>query len=232
MANRFLRLPLTFHSELLLRDAERCLRAQWPEHFNSRDYSGRWSSIALRSASGEASDILSVPGQRDYRDTALLDECPYFRAVLDGFLCDKETVRLLRLEAGSVIHEHRDPGASYADGFFRLHIPITSNAETRFVVDGERLMMQPGECWYADFGLPHSVSNGGKTDRIHLAIDGLRNAWSDRLFEQAGYDFVEDARARSMDEDTARRVIETLRARGTETDLRLADELERESARR
>jgi quercetin dioxygenase-like cupin family protein len=225
MANRFPR-------ELLLRDAERCMRVQWPAHFNQRDYSGRWSSIALRSASGDASDITSVPGQSHYRDTALLDECPYFRTVLDGFLCDKETVRLLRLEPGSEIHEHRDPGASYADGFFRLHVPITSNAETRFLVDGEALLMQPGECWYVDFGLPHSVRNSGETDRIHLTIDGLRNEWSDRLFERAGYDFVEDARARSMDSDTTRRVIETLRARGTETDLRLAEELERESAGR
>jgi hypothetical protein len=229
MANRFLRLPLTFRQELLLEDAQHCLSVKWPEHFNRRDYSGKWSSIALRSASGEISDIMSVPGQSEYRDTALLAECPYFRTVVDGLHCVKETVRLLRLEAGSVIHEHRDPGASYADGFFRLHVPLTSNAETVFLVDGESLAMQPGECWYVDFGLPHSVSNGGKTDRIHLTIDGLRNSWTDELFARAGYDFQEEARSKSMDEDTLRRVVETLRLRGTETDLRLADELERKA---
>jgi hypothetical protein len=52
----------------------------WPAHFDHRDYSGYWSSIALRSASEDAGDITSVPGQSHYRDTALLDECPYFRS--------------------------------------------------------------------------------------------------------------------------------------------------------
>lgn len=231
MANRFLRLPLTFRAVLLLRDLERCMQLEWPAHFNQRDYSGRWSSIALRSRSGAVDDIQSVPGQSEYRDTALLAECSYFRAVVDGLLCAKETVRLLRLEAGSVIHEHRDPGASYADGFFRLHIPITSNTGTRFTIDGETLAMQPGECWYLDFGLPHAVSNDGDTDRIHLVIDALRNSWSDELFERAGYDFQEDATRRSMDPETLRRVVETLRSRGTDTDLRVADELERTAGR-
>jgi hypothetical protein len=87
--------------------------------------------------------------------------------------------------------------------------------------------MQPGECWYANFSLPHSVRNDGATDRVHLVVDGLRNPWSDDMFRVAGYDFAAEARDQAMDADTMRQVIETLRARGTETDLRLADDLER-----
>jgi hypothetical protein len=219
---------LAFDVARLAADLTSCLRSQWPGHFNHRDYSGEWSSIALRSASGQATDIASVPGQTGYLETPLLAACPYFREVIDTFQCEKETVRLLRLGAGSVVHEHRDPGASYADGFLRLHIPITSNDQTRFVIDRHDLAMQPGECWYANFGLPHSVTNAGATDRVHLVIDGLRNAWTDALFRTAGYDFDEDARASRMDSDTTRRIVETLRARGTETDLRLAADMERQ----
>jgi hypothetical protein len=227
MSNRFFRLPLTFDTDRLADDLSRCLTVDWPGHFNARDYSGAWHSIALRSKSGTETDIASVPGQAGYRDTPLLDACPYFRRVVDAFACEKETVRLLRLGAGSVIHEHRDPGAAYADGFFRVHIPITSNDATRFMVDHHALTMQPGECWYANFSLPHSVRNDGATDRVHLVVDGLRNPWSDDMFRVAGYDFAAEARDQAMDADTMRQVIETLRARGTETDLRLADDLER-----
>lgn len=227
VANRFFRLPLTFDASQLSGDLARCLALDWPDHFNARDYSGQWSSIALRSASGAATDIASVPGREGYQDTPLLDACPFFRQVVDRFQCEKESVRLLRLAAGSVIHEHRDPGGGYVDGFFRVHIPITSNDSTRFLVDGEPLTMQPGDCWYANFSLPHSVRNDGATDRVHLVLDCLRNAWSDDLFAQAGYDFEEEARSKQMDADTAARVIDMLRARGTETDLRLAADLER-----
>jgi hypothetical protein len=227
MTNRFLRLPFTFDRDALVTDLNHCLRADWPAHFNQRDYQGEWTSLALRSASGGARDIASTPGAAGYRDTAVLDACPAFRSVLDTFQCDKESARLLRLAAGSLIHEHRDPGASYADGFFRLHIPITSNDRTRFLIDGHELTMQPGECWYADFGLPHSVTNAGDTDRVHLVVDGLRNAWSDEVFGRAGYDFGAERRPGQMDAETRRRVIAELRARGTATDLKLAADLER-----
>ncbi len=226
MINRFFRLPLTFDSALLEADLIRCLTQEWPAHFNTGDYSGEWSSIALRSASGGETDIASVPGWSNHRDTPLLAACTYFRHVVDSFRCDKETVRLLRLDAGSVIHEHRDPGAAYADGFFRVHIPITSNSQTRFLVGGHELTMGPGECWYANFSLPHSVRNDGATNRVHLVLDGLRNPWSDQLFARAGYDFAEESRGRQMDATTTRLVIAALRARGTDTDKRLADELE------
>lgn len=225
-ANHSFRLPLQLDPARLAADTERCLRSPWVKHVNQQVYRGEWTSIALRSSSGGAADILSVPDAEGYRDTPLLAECPYFRDVVASFACEKESIRLLRLAAGSVIHEHRDPGSSYSDGFFRLHVPITTNDEVRFVVGGVRLMMKPGECWYADFGLPHSVENPGTTDRIHLVIDGRRNPWSDGLFARAGYDFEADARARAMDPETRRRVVEALRERGTDIDLKLAAELE------
>ena len=230
MTTRFLRLPFAFEADRLADDLAQCLRTAWTKHVNQRDYAGDWTGIALRSTTGTAGDILSVAGLDDYKDTPLVAECPYFSAILDGLHCEQETVRLLRLAPGSLIREHRDRGASYGDGFLRLHIPITTNDRTRFVVDGEALPMRPGECWYADFSLVHSVQNDGATDRVHLIIDARRNDWTDRLFEQAGYDFAADARERRMAPDTRRRVIEELRAHGGDTGLQLAADLEAEAA--
>jgi hypothetical protein len=226
VGTRFLRLPLSFEPGRLVDDMVRCCGAEWTRHVNQRDYSGEWTGIALRSPSGTAGDLMSIPGNAGYRDTPLLAECRYFAEILDGLACEKETARLLRLAPGAVIHEHTDLGASYADGFFRLHVPITTNDQTRFVVGGEALPMHPGECWYADFTLPHSVRNDGATDRVHLIIDGCRNEWSDRLFEAAGYDFAAEALERQPDQQTRRMIIDELRARGTEIDLQLARQLE------
>lgn len=225
-ATRFLRLPFAFDVAALTADMAVCSGEEWTRHVNQRDYAGAWTGISLRSASGTAADLLSVAGIDGYRDTPLLEACSYFRTVVNSFQCDKETVRLLRLGPGSIIHEHRDRGASYADGFLRLHVPITTNEHTRFIVDDEVLPMRPGECWYANFGLPHSVHNEGTIDRVHLIIDALRNAWSDQLFEAAGYDFAAEARERQMHPDTRRMVVAELRSRGDDTSLRLAADLE------
>jgi hypothetical protein len=225
MSTRFLRLPMSFEPARLVDDMLRCRDAEWTRHVNQRDYTGDWTGIALRSASGSSGDLVSVAGD-SYRDTPLLAQCPYFAEILDRLACEKETVRLLRLAPGSVIREHRDRGAAYADGFLRLHIPITTNDQTRFVVDGEALPMRPGEFWYANFSLVHSVRNEGATDRVHLIIDALRNTWTDGLFESAGYDFEAEARERQMDPRTRRMVIDELRARGGAMDLQLAGQLE------
>jgi hypothetical protein len=226
MGTRFCRLPLAYDPTLLTTDLTACLDRAWTQHVNRRDYSGAWTGLALRSASGIAADLLSVPGVTGYRDTDLLDACPYFRNILESLLCEKETVRLLCVAPAGVVHEHRDRGASYADGFFRLHIPIMTNADTRFVVDGVVLPMQPGECWYANFSLTHSVRNDGHRDRVHLIIDGIRNDWSNRLFADAGYDFDAETRERRFDAETRARIVDELRARGTETDLRLVAALQ------
>ena len=45
--------------------------------------------------------------------------------------------------------------------------------------------MQPGEAWYLNFNLPHSVANRGTTDRIHLVIDCVMNPWLDAFFAEA-----------------------------------------------
>ena len=234
VATAFLRLPFQFDPEALRADGDACVALSWKRHFNAADFQGSWDGIALRSPSGAADDIRAHPGM-EYADTPLLEGCRYFKAVLDRFECEKESVRLLRLAPGSEIKEHSDPGAGYSSGAFRIHVPVRTNPGVRFLVGGSLVRMEPGESWYADFGLPHSVKNDGETDRIHLVIDALRNPWTDAVFREAGYDFEAEARARAYPLEVKVQMLERLRsmdsAAARELVAQLTAEIEAEQGR-
>lgn len=221
-----LRLPFQFDVERLTADLSAAEQYQWPQHYNSKDYEGSWTSLSLRSADGEMSNVYALPTE-SFHDTPLMAECPYMAWIMGQFQCPKLTVRLLRLEAGSVIKAHRDPGLSYAEGEFRVHVPILTHDKVEFVVDGERIPMRAGECWYADFTKPHSVANLGSTPRVHLVLDCVRNAWTDALFLAQGYDpalaIVEEKRT----PQEMRSMIQSYRSSGNPMLMNEADELER-----
>lgn len=211
MKNAALLIRKNIDIQKLDNDLRICLNAQWKEHFNSNDYSGSWTVIALRSQSGNAGDILANDSDHPFRDTDLMGKCGYVKALLSEMLFEKETVRLLRLQPGSIVKEHRDMGLGYQFGYFRLHIPLLTDASVEFMVGGNNIPMKQGECWYADFDLPHCVKNESSRERIHLVIDGKRNAWTDEWFADAGYDFEEEKRAKDYSLETKRQMIEQLR---------------------
>lgn len=202
------KLPQKYNVKHLKTDLKICQNIDWLLHFNQNDFTGHWSSFALRSISGSESDILATPNAT-FQDTPTLNKCLYFKEILDSFLCKKEAVRLLSLSPNSYIKEHTDLSSGYEDGFFRIHIPIQTNDKVIFTVNKKPLLMREGECWYANFNRPHFVSNEGETDRIHLVIDCLRNDWSDQLFATFGYDFEEEKKSK-YDQQTKLMMIEQL----------------------
>lgn len=222
--NRFFQLPFAFDPLRLATDLATCRTVIWPKHFNQADYSGHWSSIALRSASGSETDIHSQP-DGFYQNTPLLVNCPYFQSIMDQFQCQQESVRLLALSPGSVVNEHWDSQTSYEYGFFRVHIPIETGEKVAFRVDGQVLPMVVGECWYANFDLPHSVRNEGATERVHLVLDCRRNSWSDALFEQAGYDFNEERQKREPSLQLKQQIMAELARHDSETARQLINQL-------
>lgn len=224
-ACRAIRFPFTFDVNRLQRDLMLSTAEQWNSHANTNDYSGDWTSIALRSPSGDSGDI-RTESANEFQPTPLAKACAYFTEVMETFLCEKESVRLLRLAPGSVIREHRDRKLAYEYGVFRLHVPLTTDPAVDFVVGGERLQMEAGECWYASFDLPHSVHNRGDAPRVHLVIDCKRNAWSDELFAGAGYDFEAERRLLEPDPETKRRITEALLLMDTETSIAIARNLQ------
>lgn len=183
MRTTHLRLPFTFDVELLRQDLSTALSTEWTPHFNTHGYTGGWKSVALLAPGGNAQHILAMSADAaTLEETAVLSACPYFREVLSRFRCPFESVRLLNLQPGAEILPHQDYQLGYEDGTFRLHIPIVTNDGVEFILNGETLNMQPGECWYTNVNYEHSVANRGSEDRVHLVIDGTRNEWSDELF--------------------------------------------------
>jgi Aspartyl/Asparaginyl beta-hydroxylase len=226
--NRFFKLPIRFDTARLVQDLSTCIRQDWTNHFNQKDYTGEWTGIALRSATGHAVDIYSHPDTEGYADTALLSQCPYFQEIINQFSCEKEAIRLLALMPNSHIKEHRDIGLAYAHGVFRLHIPIMTDDLVSFKVDGTDLKMNAGECWYANFDLPHSVAHNGTNRRIHLVLDCKRNAWSDAIFAQAGYDFGEEKRAKSPSITVKLQMIQQFESMNTDKARQLIAQLTKE----
>ncbi|HWA86219.1 MAG TPA: aspartyl/asparaginyl beta-hydroxylase domain-containing protein [Opitutus sp.] len=172
------RLSVTFDPARLQADLDRIVATDFVPHFNTRYYQGDWSVVPLRSIGGRADQIFPDPSRKnDFADTLLLERCPYFREVLAYFRCPQQAVRLLRLKAGSIIKEHSDYDLGFEDGEVRLHIPVRTNPDLIFLLDGRRVIMREGECWYNNLSLRHSVENHGSTERVHLVIDCVVNDW-------------------------------------------------------
>lgn len=180
---RSIKFQFIFDKKKLVDDINKVLRSNWVDHYNSNNYSGKWSSIALMSKGGKSTNINAFSNStEDFIATDILGFCDYFKEILDGFLFEKTAVRLLNLGSGAEIKPHTDYCLGYEDGVFRLHIPIITNPDVTFILDKQRLIMNVGECWYINANFTHSVKNGGENDRIHLVIDGIRNEWTDQLF--------------------------------------------------
>ncbi|MNF95452.1 L-proline cis-4-hydroxylase [compost metagenome] len=205
----FSKLPISFSIDKLQKELAICETDLWTPHFNTNRYEGNWTSVSLRSQSGLTNDITSF-ANKAYKNTTLLDSCPYFREIIDWFQCEKEAVRLLRLGPQSEIKEHVDNDTSYEDGFFRIHIPIITNSEVFFYVDKKRIPMKMGESWYANFQLPHSVENRSTEPRIHLTLDCIRNEWSDKLFTEMGFDIKYSSEKAQYSEEVKQQIIAEL----------------------
>jgi hypothetical protein len=151
-------------------------------HWSTKEHDGGWSAIPLVSLDGKEDAEALRSGKGRYVKTPILKHCPYFEEIIDSFQCPRQRVRLMRLESGTNIHEHRDLGDSWALGQVRIHIPIITHEEVYFYVDGERVMMRPGELWYCDFSRPHRVANRSPIARVHLVLDLTVNPWLRQMF--------------------------------------------------
>ena len=177
----YIKLPIGFDVTKLKADHSRLSTSDWIAHFNTYYYEGDWSVVPLRSIGGISDHIYPDPAKTEFEDTAILSRCPYYQEVLATFKCPLLSARLLRLGAGSSIREHQDFNLGYEDGEIRFHIPVLTNPGVEFYLDGERIAMNEGECWYLNFNLHHKVQNNGNTDRVHLVIDCVVNEWVDSL---------------------------------------------------
>ena len=220
---KHLKFPFTYDEKALTHDLSLILQEKWIPHFNTAGYEGDWNVIPLYAKSGNESNIFALSmDDSTVVETPIMNHCLYFKKVIASFKFPILSARLLKLGVGAAIKPHCDHDLGYEDNCFRLHIPIITNDNVNFILDGNQLKMLPGECWYTNVNYTHSVVNNGTTNRVHLVIDGERNAWSDDLFfSLAPKESFFPNKKETYDSETLKRIIEELK----HSDLHAAKEL-------
>jgi len=174
------RLPLAFDAARLAADLAALDDGDWVAHFVEQHYEGDWSALPLRAPAGATHPIqmiASPPDATDFIDTVFLARTPYFAEVIAAFRCPVMSVRLMRLTPGSVIREHQDHDLTAEQGVARVHVPVATNPGVEFQLNHRPVTMLPGEAWYLRLADPHSVTNRGDADRVHLVLDVEVDAW-------------------------------------------------------
>ena len=225
---KYLQLPFYFDTQKMQQETLLLGNEFWKLHFQVKHYDGEWSAIPLRSINGETGNVFISPVDEDvYADTVLLQSCPYLQEVLNSFHCPLLSARLLKLAAGAQIHEHRDADLCFEEGLVRFHIPVVTNEQVEFFLQGEKMELHEGECWYMNFNLPHSLHNKSNTHRIHLVIDARVNDWVKEIFSSSSIKKKKEIDAPPLHSDKERtEIIAHLRKMNTDTSNRMANEME------
>lgn len=187
---KYCKLPISFDIGRLTDDLKKIKETDWLDHVNTSAYDNAWRCVPLRSVDGKSDHILSL-SDKHYKDTTILKRCPYFQEVIDSFKCEKTSVRLMALGAGSQIKMHTDKGTSFEDGIARLHIPIVTTPDICFTIEDEEIHFSAGNTWYLNADCLHGVNNASQKPRIHLMLDCIVNPWLEKVFMDAG--FIADA---------------------------------------
>jgi hypothetical protein len=96
------------------------------------------------------------------------------RAMVDDLMsafpgCSSYQHMLSAVMPGHSIEPHADQQAPY--WMFRVHVPLISNPESRFVVGGIYHHLEVGTAYKVNTRAEHSVENAGATPRIHFMFD-------------------------------------------------------------
>ena len=159
-------------------------QAEWVSHVNQNDYEGGWQVLPLRGLTSNRDAhpivqamLISADNPGEYSNYSTIEQIPGVALLLDQLQCGVLSARLMMLEAGAEIKEHRDHGLCFSQGQVRLHLCLTSDDKVRFTVAGETIPIKEGELWYINADEPHAVVNNSDTSRIHLVVDCLSNDW-------------------------------------------------------
>ncbi|KAF0864783.1 aspartyl/asparaginyl beta-hydroxylase domain-containing protein [Pseudomonas sp. LD120] len=153
----------------------------WLAHFNRDYFHGDWSGVVLISA---ADAVGLAPGHEPAVQRAPWLDDPRWQRALEPLPVDIVSARLLRLGPGSQILQHCDHDLQGPQADLRLHIALLSPPEVDFMLDGQRMPMAAGECWYLDLARPHSVDNRDTRERIHLVLDCRPSPWLEQAIHQ------------------------------------------------
>ncbi len=115
--------------------------------------------------------VTKEPSWDALKETAV----PLMRHIIDNFYPPGGSViraMAAKLKAGGVISPHRDTHQSFCHSH-RIHIPITTNAGVRFMINGRPHRFTVGQAYEINNQKNHSVMNSGSEDRITFIFDYL-----------------------------------------------------------
>lgn len=143
------------------------------EYLGHPGQSAYWTGVPLRNPTGATRVRLNDIRVGRCKDTEYMQKTPYIRQILDELPAAIHTVRALKIKTGGTLNPHRD-GDRYAyEGgtVCRLHLPIYTNPDVKFVIDDVEHHLEAGKLYFTDVSLMHTVHNEGNIDRVHLVID-------------------------------------------------------------
>jgi hypothetical protein len=153
-----------------------------------------WDSITLKGLNGLSQDFLTetqlgIGNDNKYAYTPAMQNCDYFKDLLDSLNTEIYLVRLLKLKGRGKIDFHTDESVFKSKGnIIRCHIPIITNEKVKFRLGYplkapasgyniwkadllDERYLEPGHVWYTNVNTLHGVINDSSEDRIHLVID-------------------------------------------------------------
>ena len=121
---------------------------------------------------------VQTPAVHDWQAEPMIKGCPYLQHIFSGFETEITSIRLMRLEAGAELKEHTDPTLDAAHReIVRLTLPVFSDDQVLFLLNGTEVPMIPGELWYMRLSDRHSVHNNSPNERINMSIDVTWSEW-------------------------------------------------------
>ncbi len=162
----FVQLPLQFNADALAQEIAALNINEWREH--PQKFPGNFA-LPLISADGDPdSDSVSGP----MRPTPYLAQCPYLMQILAFLGPVWGRTRLMKLTGQAEVSPHFDINYYWRERM-RVHVPIVTRPDVRFLCGDAEVNMKPGECWIFDTWRMHRVINNTDAERIHLVADTI-----------------------------------------------------------
>jgi hypothetical protein len=135
--------------------------------FDSARESGMYNSIMIRHSSEYSNDTI--------RNMPLYDKYyPLIEPILEElkkyYDYEEYVAFFARLQPEAFVTPHGD-GGPFLQHIHRLHVPITTNDKSKYVIEEETMHWEIGKMYEFDNMRMHEAYNHGDTDRVHLIIN-------------------------------------------------------------
>src|SRR6476661_2248024 len=181
------KLPLRFDADRLAAEVAAFAEEDWRPH--PQGHPGN-SALPLIAAGGDPADDAT---KGPMRPTPHLARCPYLRQVLASFGAVLGRTRLMRLDGNAEATAHADTNYYWLQRA-RIHVPVITQPEVRFLCGTREVHMAAGEAWAFDTWRIHNVLNPNPTRRIHLVADTVGSPELWELIEDGEWPFAEAPR--------------------------------------